>query len=561
MAELVVLPRRKRGVVRSLPWRWIRRAVQVGFLVLFFWLFRKTELAGVDELGQPVNLFFRLNPLVGACAMLASRAWIAAFLPAVGVLILTLILGRFFCGWFCPLGTLLDLAHRIFRPITRRVNRWSGAWPMKLRPVRYFVLVLVLAFASLSLPLVGYLDPFALLTRAAAFSLDPGLYRGTSAALAAADESTGRWHDFGARAEPFLRDHVLPFGDRTFLLSATALLMLATIFALELIKRRFWCRYLCPLGAMVGLVSRYSPLHRVPVKSCPKCLAAESCADTCRMDAFTEGGTFKADDCNLCMDCVTGCPDSRTAFKFKMKPGASAPVDLSRRAAIIALTTGIATPLVVKASRLGQSTTVNAALIRPPGVGNEKAFLDLCVRCGLCLKVCPTNGLQPTGLMSGIDGLFSPRLVSRMGYCESECTLCGQVCPTGAIPHLAKAQKVKTVMGKAMIDRDRCLPWATNEECICCEEHCPVDEKAIGFEEVQAKGESGEMITLKRPFIHWDRCNGCGICENKCPIDGESAIVVRRSGSVPKGEGRGGGGGRGRGRGGGRGRWLQGDSE
>lgn len=575
MSNAAEIPVRRRGLVRRLPWRAFRRLSQFFFLALFFYLFRKTESSGADALGHPSDLFFHFDPLAGAAAMLGARAFIHMFVPAIVVIVLTALLGRFFCGWFCPLGTLLDLVHRALRSLTRRTNRWLGGWTWRLRPVRFVLLVLVLAFAAFRLPLVGYLDPFALLTRGLTLAIDPAFNRHATALANAADNAKGHWSAVADRVYPFARDHILPFSQQTFLLAGVALAILAIIFALELIQRRFWCRYLCPLGAMVGVGAQFTALRRVPMKTCSNCPAAETCSVTCRMDALPAGGQFKADDCTLCMDCVAGCPEARSAFKFKLKSRSTAPrsVDLSRRAALIAFATGVAVPAVMKASRVGRSSAINPELLRPPGVADEQGFLNLCVRCGLCLKVCPTNGLQPSALLGGLEGIFSPRLVPRMGYCEIGCTLCSQACPTGAIPQLAPKLKATTVIGKAAFDLDRCLPWAKNEECICCEEHCPVPEKAIGFDEVHVKNAKGETITLQRPFVHWERCTGCGICENKCPLDGEAAIHVRRTEYVMREGGRGrgsgggegherSGGGRGRGQGGGRrGRATDGGAE
>jgi ferredoxin len=188
---------------------------------------------------------------------------------------------------------------------------------------------------------------------------------------------------------------------------------------------------------------------------------------------------------------------------------------------------GIAAPALVHAARLGRPAEADPQLLRPPGAGKERDFLALCVRCGHCLKVCPTNGLQPAMLKGGIEGLFAPYLVMSRGYCEYNCTLCGQVCPTGALPVLSMQEKHETVIGKAFFDLDRCLPWAEYEECICCEEHCPIPEKAIHFDTVQVRSNTGELVTLQRPRVIYDDCIGCGICENKCPVSPPAIHVWR----------------------------------
>ncbi len=172
-------------------------------------------------------------------------------------------------------------------------------------------------------------------------------------------------------------------------------------------------------------------------------------------------------------------------------------------------------------------------LLRPPGVRRETNFFNLCIRCGECMKVCINNALQPAGMDAGVKGLFSPVLIPRLNYCEYGCTLCGQVCPTGAIPNLVATVKNKTVIGKAAIDRKRCLPWAKDEECLVCQEQCPLPQKAITITTCLITQTDGKIKLLKRPHVSRDLCIGCGICENKCPLDGPAAIRVYRKDAVP----------------------------
>lgn len=141
------------------------------------------------------------------------------------------------------------------------------------------------------------------------------------------------------------------------------------------------------------------------------------------------------------------------------------------------------------------------------------------------MKVCIGQALHPALFEAGVIGLWTPLLVPRIGYCEYNCTLCGQVCPTGAIRQLPAAEKRKTVIGIAVFDKDRCLPFARAEECLVCEEHCPTGEKAIVFDEKELLVNS-EVRRVKIPRVVRNLCIGCGICETRCPVDGTSAIRV-----------------------------------
>jgi ferredoxin len=135
-------------------------------------------------------------------------------------------------------------------------------------------------------------------------------------------------------------------------------------------------------------------------------------------------------------------------------------------------------------------------------------------------------GLQPALWESGLDGLWTPTLVPRLGYCDYSCHSCGQVCPAGAIPNLSLEVKRQQVIGKATLNRDRCLPWAKNTPCIVCQEMCPLAPKAVELDTFYVTDDAGQPLTLQRPHVVEERCIGCGICEFKCPLPGDAAIRV-----------------------------------
>ena len=542
-----------------IPWRWWRRTVQLALLVLFVWLFRRTEYAGADTLPGGENLFFRLDPLVGAAAMLAGRCVIAAFWPALGLLLLTLVFGRFFCGWICPLGTLLDafsflisgfrfsIAGRSRREAQIK-NRKSKIENYIPRVGRYILLSLCLLGAAMAFPLVGFVDPFALLVRALTFWADPKFFQTADNLLSASGRASGD------PVRQFFVHHLLPFRANVFQLAGVSAAILAAIFALELVARRFWCRYLCPLGALLGLTGRLPLVRRVPVRVCKDCGV---CAHDCPMGAVNAAAGFSPESCNLCMDCVDNCP--RKIVKFTVAQASSlrvAPLDVSRRKFLVAAAAGAAVPAVAHASRLSGQNPTDPSLLRPPGAGEgksaielfvrpglssppypsqgaEKRFLELCIRCGLCMKVCPTNVLQPSILHAGLEGMFSPRMAHRFvfeqSYCEYNCNLCGQVCPTGAIPRLSVEQKQKLPLGKAYFDHNLCLPWAKKTPCIRCEEVCPLPDKAIQVpNSYTVKGDDGQDLEIQEPVVDRELCIGCGICEANCPLEGQAGIRVRR---------------------------------
>jgi ferredoxin len=250
------------------------------------------------------------------------------------------------------------------------------------------------------------------------------------------------------------------------------------------------------------------------------------------MGAFDEQERLIQESCNLCLDCVSGCPSGVARFGFRKPKAVPAPLEPSRRLFLASLATGVALPAVARVA--GDGSRLPADLIRPPGAHGEREFLDLCVRCAECMKVCPTNALQPALFESGVEGAFSPRLMAELGYCEYNCTLCGQVCPTGAIRRLPVAEKQRFVMGKAVFDKDLCIPFAKGESCITCEEHCPLPEKAILFREAEiVVKKTGQRAIVKQPFTVLSLCIGCGICETKCPLPGKRGVRIVREATVP----------------------------
>jgi MauM/NapG family ferredoxin protein len=176
-------------------------------------------------------------------------------------------------------------------------------------------------------------------------------------------------------------------------------------------------------------------------------------------------------------------------------------------------------------------------MIRPPGAVAEEEFLARCVKCSECVRVCPTNVLQPAGLSWGWEALWTPALNNRIGTsgCQSNCIACGHACPTGAIRPLTLDEKLgrggfeaagPIRIGLAFVDRGRCLPWAMERPCIVCEETCPVSPKAIHLEEVEQTIREGATVRLQRPVVDPARCTGCGVCEHECPMSGQRAIRV-----------------------------------
>jgi ferredoxin len=248
-------------------------------------------------------------------------------------------------------------------------------------------------------------------------------------------------------------------------------------------------------------------------------------------------------ECTLCLDCLVKC--KADAMAFSRASSLNAGPDPTRRqflyASGLALAAGglLRIPSFLRGRR--------KLLVRPPGA-TEDSLRQRCLKCNQCVRVCPTGGLQPSLVAEGLDQLWSPTLVSRVGYCDYSCNACGRACPTGAIEPLGLDEKRRFIIGLARIDEDRCIPFAENRDCIVCEEMCPTPEKAIVLDDVSAVNSDGKTVIVRQPRVVRRLCIGCGICEFKCPVEGRSAIIVEPDDVE---HGRQDGGGRGMGQGGG----------
>jgi polyferredoxin/Pyruvate/2-oxoacid:ferredoxin oxidoreductase delta subunit len=496
-------------------WRRIRQAVQILSFAIYIYLI----FAVVERQVAPIlsDIFFRLDPLAATSAMLASRSWIPKLGLALITVIMTLMIGRVWCGWICPLGSLLEWIS--FKKARKRSATISPQW----RRVKYFVLaatVTAAIFGSLSLLV---LDPITILTRTLTTAILPALFYAINtieSALYRIDVLIPALDSF----EGLVRGTLIPVEQPAFAQSLAIAALFAGILALNLLAHRFWCRYLCPLGALLGLLSKVSIFRPVIGSACTQCTR---CAVVCKpgaVDTNPENFHIMPAECTVCLDCFANCKPGDIRFKPGMKPAPKQEFDLSRRQALGALATGAAGVFLLSTELRYQQDT--PWRIRPPGVTDEDAFLSKCIRCSQCMKICPTTALQPSATEAGLAGLWTPLVVPRVGYCDYGCTACGQVCPSGAIPKLTLEEKRLVVIGKASIDRNRCLPWASGVPCIVCEEMCPTPQKSIRLEEVEVTNAKGEVTSVQRPSVLRELCIGCGICEHYCPLEGTAAIRV-----------------------------------
>jgi ferredoxin len=294
------------------------------------------------------------------------------------------------------------------------------------------------------------------------------------------------------------------------------------VVVLNLAAERFWCRYLCPLGALLGLLSKVALVQR---QIDPRCTECGACASVCPTGTVRPEQAYASDpgECTVCLGCLSACPVDAIGFPARISPPSWNTYDPDRRRLLTSLGAAIAGIGLLQSNLFANRD--HSHLIRPPGV-REGNLLDKCIRCGECIRACPTSAIQPAVAEAGLEGLWTPVLIHRAGYCDYSCNRCGQVCPVQAIPPLNLEQKRQQVIGQAYIDENRCIAWADHQDCIVCEEMCPVPDKAIVLEQAEVPTGDGKLATVQQPYVIRERCIGCGICEYKCPVNGEAAIRV-----------------------------------
>jgi polyferredoxin len=551
----ITAPKMEQGSASARRMRLLRRISQILFLLFFFFLFFKTEFRGtfdksysdVIRLKEPVSLFLEMDPLVALSTALATHAIYGRVGLALIIIAGAILVGRFFCGWICPLGTINHFFSS-FQPERKGKKLIESNRYKKWMSTKYYILFAFIALSLFTSLQTGLLDPIPFLVRSLATSIFPAINTALRHGLDALYASNiGILQSLADGGYALLGSSLLSLKPEYYHYGFIIGIIFLAVLVLNRFITRFWCRGICPLGAFLGLLSRFSIFGMQ--KNHAKCNDCNRCLLHCQGACEPQGGVpWRQAECHLCFNCDSVCPKDVIQFKFfpgQDKQSFQPLPDLKRRRVLESFGLGlIALPLV--RSSLGLAKNQNDRLIRPPGSLEESDFLARCIRCGQCMKVCPTNAIQPTLFESGIEGMWTPTLIMRAGYCEYGCVLCSQVCPTGAIWKITEAEKLGKVaragspgskakpikIGTAFYDQGRCLPWAMATPCIVCEEFCPTSPKAIWVVQEQVTKPDGTVITVQRPRVNVDRCVGCGICENVCPVQDRPAIYVTNIGET-----------------------------
>ena len=451
----------------------------------------------------PAELFLVIDPLVSLSTAMASRSWVWSLTCAAIILVVCVLIPRGFCGYLCPLGTLIDLFDW---SVSRRVKRFRVASDGWWVHIKYYLLAGTLVAAMWGVLVSGYVAAIPVVTRGLLFLGDPiqsGMSRG--------------WHLVPAM-------HVGHF---------FSIALFALVLGLGFLQPRFWCKYVCPSGAVFSLGNLLRVTERKVESTCINC---NKCVEICPFDAIKPDFTTRTSDCTLCQTCGGVCPTQ--AIKFverwnlvELKVENDPPTGESSlgRRGFLSLAAGSAAAIVGGTSVAVATRSFGARLddptsfrpVRPPGSVPEQQFLEMCIRCGECFKACPNNVLQVEGFQQGLEGLWTPLVNADWAGCESSCNACGQVCPTGAIRALPLEEKKVARMGLAIVNESTCLPFANREACQLCVDECnAAGYEAIEFLNVHTRVDSSgipiEGSGFVAPVVLNDKCVGCGLCQTRC---------------------------------------------
>ncbi len=456
----------------------VRYTIQLVILAFYVYLFTNLSypLEGHEDL---LKKFSWLDPW-GLINYIRSQGHIPLWIMLSFITIASaFILGRVFCGWFCPFGTLLMIIDKVSRFITERlrigkIEKIRMRLIKRMQPYRYAWLIFLFLLFLFGINVAYMLTPFALFSDGIVKSL---------------------------------------MGEIPWLL---IIVIILTIFF-----SRIWCSVLCPTGLLLSVFS-HKRIFRYQLKE--GCVHCSKCSKVCALGADPLETGISKDNCIVCGDCTHACKTNAVVFKSSSYKKHRTEVESGTKSNSKKLTTEekrnqlhtrrqflklSAAGLFAAAVVLGEKTVyAMKKVLRPPGSISEEAFASVCNRCGRCMKVCPNKALKPMSLENGIELYGTPYIKAREASC-CLCFSCHEVCPTGAIK---KVEFEHVHMGKAVLYKDRCLVWDQNKLCLICMEQCPTG--AIKYD------------AQNRPVVHTELCVGCGSCEKCCAVKGEAAIRV-----------------------------------
>lgn len=462
----------------------------------------------------------------------------------VVVLALTLAVGRLYCSVICPLGVMQDLFARIGKlPIFRKnkktkfANKYSHSKPKTWLRLSVLGVMIVMILAGFNAG-VMLLAPYSSYGRIVSSFLQPA-YIGINNMLATWAENNDSYAFYQ------VEQHNIPVA-----LCIVAGISALALFVLAFRNGRTYCNTICPVGTVLGSVSKYSWLKmRVDESKCIKCgLCMKNCKTSCINVQKGEAVTMDYTRCVDCGNCENVCPKGAISFsKVKSKKSEvespKTEEDMTRRSfiGVVGLAAAAAVNAQEKTTDGGFAAIEDKQIpkrktpLTPPGTISARNLQQKCTSCQLCISNCPNGVLRPN---TSLEGFLQPVMEYEKGYCRPECTRCSNVCPAGAIRPITVEEKTAIQIGHAVWVKKNCIPLRDGKTCGNCASKCPSGaiqmvpiDKSYKMNEdgkwVDAEGKPvNEREILRIPVVNTEICIGCGACENLCPARPFSAIYV-----------------------------------
>ncbi|MBI1937937.1 MAG: 4Fe-4S binding protein [Ignavibacteriales bacterium] len=487
------------------------RKIRIVLSILFFipLTFVLTDFSGLSTPDGVNNItYFQFVPSFLKSLTIFSLAATGFIL----VLVLTILFGRAYCSTICPLGFLQDVINFISKKIKRKKKKFSFLPEHKILRWALLAIPLILFLFGVALG-INLLDPYSIYGKIAANFFRPIII--------------GANNVFSSILESLQIYSVYPYDVKIF--NAVPFIVTLAFFLLvaylSFTKGRLYCNTVCPVGTLLGFLSRFSFFKiEIDKTECSQCgICARGCKASC---INNDEMSVDMSRCVACYNCIDSCPAEVITYKFQpaIKPNANSRIDNSKRSFLIS--TGIYfasfSSLLAQAKKqitISKPSTIpilRKNAIAPPGAKSIERFVSRCTACQLCVNACPTQVLQPSFLEYGFTGMLQPRLENNAGFCNFDCVICCSVCPTGAIVPLALPEKKLTQIGKAKFVKENCIVHTQKTDCGACSEHCPTKAvRMIPYEK-----------NLFLPEVREEYCIGCGACEHACPTKPYKSIYV-----------------------------------
>lgn len=451
-----------------------------------------------------ISLFLSLQAGPALISVIGSMGF--AVIGLAIVVALTVLMGRVYCSHLCPLGTLQD------------IFIWASKRNFKHRKYPYykplflfhyvFTSVLIASALGGSLLVLNLFEPFSSFGRILANLVRPLVILVNNAAA------------FMLTKEQVYFLYEIPLKGLAVSVVATAIVFLGGLFWLSYYHGRYFCNTLCPVGGVLSIVSRVS-IFRIGIEQ-TKCIDCGLCERVCRARCI-DSKTLRIDHaaCVGCFDCIDSCPENGMSYKLHWKKTPAKAVDTRKREVLLNGSAAVLWLLGLQQSAGSDKPSFEQSRktpIVPPGARSIERFSERCTACHLCVSSCPAHVLQPSFLDFGIAGIMQPKMDYSVSYCTFDCTLCGQVCPSGAIQKLPPEEKKLVQIGKTQFVKEDCIVETKKTDCGACSEHCPT--KAVRMVPY------GKLLL---PEVDNQYCVGCGACEHACPTNPRKAIFVQSS--------------------------------